>query len=196
MRHGGEEPLRALTDSEREQIAAIVRARSERGDLRQRALALAAVADGLSVASAARRAGYTKGSTVTRLVRRFNARGLAAVEIAPGRGRTATYQAADRQQILDVLQQPPEREADHSATWSLTLLQRRLRASGLPQVSRDTIHQTLRQAGYTYQRTRTWCLTGTARRQRKAGTVTVVDPEAEPKKGGSSRRTARRRRQE
>ena len=61
MRHGGEEPLRALTDSEREQIAAIVRARSERGDLRQRALALAALADGLSVASAARRAGYTKG---------------------------------------------------------------------------------------------------------------------------------------
>jgi transposase len=133
---------------------------------------------------------------VTRLVRRFNARGLEALAIAPGRGRKATYQAADRQQILDVLQQPPEREADQSATWSLTLLQRRLRGDGLPQVSRDTIHQTLRQAGYTYQRTRTWCLTGTARRKRKAGTVTVVDPETEQKKGGSSRRTVRRRRRE
>jgi transposase len=196
MRHGGEEPLRALTDAEREQIAAIVRARSERGDLRQRAVALAAVAEGRSFDAAARRAGYTKGYTVTRLVRRFNTRGLAALEIAPGRGRKATYQAVDRQQILDVLQQPPEREADQSATWSLTLLQRRLRGDGLPQVSRDTIHRTLRQAGYTYQRTRTWCLTGTARRRRKAGTVTVVDPEAEQKKGGSSRRTAGRRRRE
>jgi transposase len=196
MRRGGEEPLRVLSDAEREQIAAIVRARSERGDLRQRAVALAAVADGLSVASAARRAGYTKGYTVTRLVRRFNARGLEALEIAPGRGRKATYQAVDRQQILDVLQQPPQREADQSATWSLTLLQRRLRANGLPQVSRDTIHRTLRQAGYTYQRTRTWCLTGTARRKRKAGTVTVVDPEMEQKKGGSSRRIVRRRRRE
>jgi transposase len=91
MRRGGEEPLRVLSDAEREQVAAIVRARSERGDLRQRAVALAAVAlaavaEGLSVASAARRAGYTKGYTVTRLVRRFNARGLEALEIAPGRG--------------------------------------------------------------------------------------------------------------
>ena len=200
MRQGGEEPLRALTDTEREQMAAIVRARSERGDLRQRAVALLAVAEGQSREAAARRAGYTKGYTVTRLVRRFNAHGLAALEIAPGRGRTATYQAADRQRILDVLQQPPEREADQkqdqSATWSLTLLQRRLRADGLPQVSRDTIHQTLRQAGYTYQRTRTWCLSGTARRKRKAGTVTVVDPEAEQKKGGSSKRTGGRRRRD
>ena len=196
MRRGGEEPLRVLTEAEREQVAAIVRARSERGDLRQRAVALAAVAERLSVASAARRAGYTKGYTVTRLVRRFNARGLEALEIAPGRGRKATYQAVDRQQILDVLQQPPQREADQSATWSLTLVQRRLRGDGLPQVSRDTIHRTLRQAGYTYQRTRTWCLTGTARRKRKAGTVTVVDPEAEQKKGGSSRRTGRRRRRD
>ena len=196
MRHGGEKPLRALTDTEWEQVGAMVRARSERGDLRQRAVALAAVAEGLSAASAARRAGYTKGYTVTRLVRRFNARGLAALEIAPGRGRKATYQAADRQQILDVLQQQPEREADQSATWSLTLVQRRLRATGLEQVSRDTIHRTLRQAGYTYQRTRTWCLTGTARRKRKAGTGTVVDPETEQKKGGSSRRIVRRRRRE
>jgi len=183
MRHGGEEPLRALTDAEREQVAAIVHARSERGDLRQRAVALAAVAEGQSFDAAARRAGYTKGYTVTRLVRRFNARGLAALEIAPGRGRKATYQAADRQRILDVLQQPPEREADQSATWSLTLLQRRLRASGLPQVSRDTIHQTLRQAGYRWQRTRTWCATGSARRRRKRGVVTVTDPAAEQKKG-------------
>ena len=196
MRHGSEEPLRALTDAERDQVAAIVRARSERGDLRQRAVALLAVVEGQSFDAAARRAGYTKGYTVTRLVRRFNARGLEALDIAPGRGRKATYQAVERQQILDVLQQPPEREADQSATWSLTLLQRRLRANGLSQVSRDTIHRTLRAAGYTYQRTRTWCLTGTARRKRKAGTVTVVDPEAEQKKGGSSKRPVGRRRRE
>jgi transposase len=194
MRHGSEEPLRALTDAERDQVAAIVRARSERGDRRQRAVALLAVVEGQSFDAAARRAGYAKGYTVTRLVRRFNARGLEALDIAPGRGRKATYQAADRQRMLDVLQQPPEREADQSATWSLTLLQRRLRASGLPQVSRDTIHQTLRQAGYRWQRTRTWCQTGTARRKRQAGTV--VDPETEQKKGGSSKRPVGRRRRE
>ena len=178
------EPLRELTPAEREHIAAIVRARSERGDVRQRAVALLAVADGQSREAAARLAGYANGSVVSRLVQRVNARGLAALQMAPGRGRKPTYTAAERQQILDVLQEAPDRVQDQSATWSLTLLQRRLRASGLGQVSRDTIHQTLRQAGYSWQRTRSWCPTGTARRKRKAGVVTVTDPATERKKGG------------
>jgi transposase len=183
MRQTVDEPLRALTEAERQRLQALVRARSERMDARQRAVALLAVAQGASREAAARQAGYAHGYTVSRLIDRFNARGLAVLLIAPGRGRKPTYDAAERQQILDVLQQTPNREQDQSATWSLTLLQRRLRASGLPQVSRDTIHQTLRQAGYTWQRTRTWCATGTARRKRKAGMVTVVDPEAEQKRG-------------
>jgi transposase len=149
MRQTAQEPRRALTDAERQQIAAIVRARSERGDLRQRAVALLAVAEGQSREAAARRAGYAHGYTVSRLIGRFNAHGLEALAIAAGRGRKATYQAADRQQLRDALQPPPEREADQSATWSLTPLQQRLRATRLPQVSRDTIHRTLRQAGYT-----------------------------------------------
>jgi transposase len=183
MRQTVDEPLRALTEAERQRLQALVRARSERLDARQRAVALLAVAQGASREAAARQAGYAHGYTVSRLIHRFNARGLAVLLIAPGRGRKPTDDAAERQQILDVLQQTPNREQDQSATWSLTLLQRRLRASGLPQVSRDTIHQTLRQAGYTWQRTRTWCATGTARRKRKAGMVTVVDPEAEQKRG-------------
>jgi hypothetical protein len=91
--------------------------------------------------------------------------------------------AAERQPILDTLQQAPERTTDQRATWSLTLLQRRVRAHGLPQVSRATIHTTGRGAGDRWQRTRTWCPTGTARRQRTAGVVTVTDPEAERKQG-------------
>lgn len=194
MRPTAREPLRALIDAEREHLAALVRASSERVDVQQRAVALLAVGDGQSREVAAQRAGYAHGYTVSRLIQRFNARGLAALEIAPGRGRKARYHAADRQQILDVLQQPPERAQDQSATWSLTLLQRRLRANGLPQVSRDTIQQTLRQAGYSWQRTRSWCPTGTARRKRQQGVVTVVDPAAEQKKGGSSKRTGERKR--
>jgi hypothetical protein len=93
------------------------------------------------------------------------------------------YTAAERQQILDLLQEAPERTSDQSATWSLTLLQRRLRATSLPQVSGDTVHRTLQQARYSWQRTRTWCPTGTARRKRQAGVVTVTDPAAARKKG-------------
>src|SRR5262249_54134564 len=85
--------------------------------------------------------------------------------------RPRRHTAAERQQILDVLQQPPElaelaeRMQDQSATWSLTLVQWRLRANGLPQVSWDTIHQTLRAADYIWQRTRTWRSTGATRRR-------------------------------
>jgi transposase len=194
MRPAAQEPLRALTEAERQQLATLVRARSERVDVQQRAVALLAVAEGQSREAAARRAGYAHGFTVSRLVQRVNAHGLAALEIAPGRGRKPTYPASDRQRILDTLQEPPERATDQSATWSLSLLQRRLRASGLPQVSRDTIHQTLRQAGYSWQRTRSWCPTGTARRKRKGGVVTVTDPAAEQKRAGSSKRTRERKR--
>ncbi len=72
------EPLRELTEAEREHLAALVRARSERGDVRQRAVALLAVAEGQSREAAARRAGYAHG---------YTQRGLAALEIPPGRGR-------------------------------------------------------------------------------------------------------------
>jgi transposase len=187
------QPLRNLTDAERESLSTLARATSERADVRQRAVGLLAVAAGQSYTAAAQRAGYASGEAVSRLVRRVNERGLAALEIAPGRGRKPTYAPAARQQILDTLQQAPARTSDQSATWSLSLLQRRLRASGLPRVSRDTIEKTLRGAGYTWQRTRTWCPTGTARRRRQAGTVPVTDPEAEQPRAGSSRRTGERR---
>jgi transposase len=178
-----EKPLRDLSEAERQHLAVLVRATSERADVRQRAVAVLGVAEGESYTAAARRAGYASGDAVSRLVQRVNQRGLAALEVAPGRGRKPTYSAAERQQILETLQEAPERTTDQSATWSLTLLQRRLRASGLAQVSRDTIHKTVRGAGYSWQRTRTWCPTGTARRTRRSGVVTVVDPEAEAKKG-------------
>src|SRR5262249_17618936 len=40
----------------------------------------------------------------------------------------------------------------------------------------------LQEARSSYQRTRTWCPTGTAQRKRKSGVVTVVDPKTEEKR--------------
>ena len=40
----------------------------------------------------------------------------------------------------------------------------------------------LREAGLSYQRSRSWCPTGAALRKRKSGTVVVTDPDAESKK--------------
>ena len=184
-----QECLRPLTIAEQRELKAIVKASSERVDRVTRATALVAVAGGQSFSAAARAAGYRSPQAVTYLVRRFNQVGLAALRIAAGRGRRPTYDAPARSRIVATAQRPPERKTDGTATWSLSTLQRTLRREGLPRVGATTIRRVLREAGSAYQRTRTWCPTGTAQRKRKAGVVRVVDPQTEEKRGPSSGRT-------
>jgi transposase len=183
------ERLRPLTIAERSELRAIVKASSERVDRAQRATALLAVAGGKTFAAAAEAAGYRSIGAVTYLVRRFNRVGLGALDIAAGRGRRPTYGAAARARIVATAQRAPDRKADGTATWSLSTLERTIRREGLPRVGATTIRRVLRDAGSSYQRTRTWCPTGTAQRKRKAGVVRVVDPQTEEKRGPSSWRT-------
>jgi transposase len=177
-------PLRPLTAQEAATLQRLVKATSERHDRRQRARALLVVSTGASFCDAARQAGYQEPESVSKLVARFNQRGLAALDIARGRGRPATYGPTARARILGMLRRPPQRRADGTATWSLVLLERALRQeAGLEHLSATTIREVLHAAGYTFQRTRSWCPTGTARRVRRTGVVTVVDPQAEQKRG-------------
>src|SRR5215211_2177675 len=188
------ERLRPLAEAERRELAAITKASSARVDRVQRATALLAVAGGQTFAAAAEAAGYRSPQAVTYLVRRFNQVGVGALGIAAGRGRRPTYEAAARARIVATAQRSPDRKADGTATWSLSTLERALRREGLPRVGATTIRRVLRDAGSSYQRTRTWCPTGTARRKRKAGVVRVVDPQAEEKRGPSTGRTGSPRR--
>ena len=179
------EPLRPLTAAERAALERVARASSERADRVARAKALLAVAAGASFTAAARAAGRRSGDAVARLVARFNAIGVDALEPGHGGGPPTRYGADERERILREFRRAPDRERDGTATWSLTTLRRALRRApdGLPTVSTATILATLWKAGYTWQRDRTWCHTGLARRKRKDGTVVdVVDPNATPKK--------------
>jgi len=184
-----QQPLRPLSGAEEQALARLVKAASARRDQVQRGRALQAVARGVSYTQAAQQAGYTDADSVSRLVRRFNQRGLDALTIAPGRGRQPTYGAAARARVVATAQRTPDREEDGTATWSLTTLERTLRQEGLPRIGGTTIRRVLRAAGSSYQRTRTWCPTGTAVRKRKDGPVRVSDPQTEQKRGASSRRT-------
>jgi transposase len=175
--------LRALTAEERETLERVRQAASGRHDAVQRATALLAVAAGASFAAAARAAGYAGGSTVHALVRRFNARGLAALAIAPGRGPKLTDDAATRARVVALAQRPPDRKLDGTATWSLSTRARAAQREFGPAPKARTLAQILRDAGSSSQQTRTWCPTGTAERQRKAGVVRVVDPLTEQKRG-------------
>ena len=177
------EGLRGLTDEERATLARVARQTSGRHDEVRRAAALLAVAAGASFAAAARAAGYAGGSAVHALVKRFNARGLAALAIAPGRGPKRTYDAATRAQVVALAQRPPDRKLDGTATWSLSTLERAVQREIVPAPKARTVAQLLRDAGRSYQKTRTWCPTGTAERKRKAGVVRVVDPLTAQKRG-------------
>jgi hypothetical protein len=53
---------------------------------------------------------------------------------------------------------------------------------GLPKVSEDTIRSVLLEAGFSWQRSRTWCETGQVVRHRKEGKVNVSDPDTSAKK--------------
>jgi transposase len=185
MAHPPKEPLRYLTAAEHRELARVTRAGSERADRVARAKALLAVAEGARFSEAARLAGRRSGDAVAHLVARFNREGLAALDARHGGGPPVQYGGAERERILREVRRPPDREQDGTATWSLTTLQRALRRApdGLPRVSTATLLAVLWEAGYSWQRDRTWCPTGTARRKRRDGTIVeTIDPDATPKK--------------
>jgi transposase len=175
-------PLRPLSAQEERELRRIVKASSERVDVARRARALLAVAAKQPFPQAARVAGFKEARSVSELVERFNAHGLAALVIAAGRGRKPTYTSEQQGRIIAEVRRPPEREVDQTATWSLMTLRRALRQTDLPEIAAETIRQVLHEAGYSYQRTRTWVRTGYALRVRKSGTVTTYDPQTPGKK--------------
>jgi len=176
------EPLRALNEQEERELKRLAKATSERLDIVRRAKALLAVAKGKPFTEAAHEVGLKSGDGVGKLVKRFNAGGLAALSIAAGAGRKPTYTSEQRARIIAEVQRQPDRETDQTATWSLMTLREALRQTDLPAIAAETIREVLHEAGYSYQRTRTWVRTGYALRVRKSGTVTTYDPETPEKK--------------
>lgn len=178
------DPLRALTSAEREWLERISRAQSEPASHVARAKAILAVADGKNYTEAARAAGRKSGDAVSKLVSEFNQHGLAAIQPRHGGGAVAQYGPAERERILTEARRKPEPAQDGTATWSLQTLRRALRRApdGLPGVSEDTIRTVLREAGFSWQRSQTWCETGQVVRKRRRGQATLYDPDTEAKK--------------
>ena len=114
------DPLRPLAAREWDLLERIGRSRAEPASCVARAKALLAVADGRDYTEAARAAGRKSGDAVSHLVSRFNREGVAALEPLHGGGPAPTYTLAE-------VRRTPDREADGTATWSLSTLQRALR---------------------------------------------------------------------
>ena len=175
------DPLRSLSLEERQSLEQLSRSLRESAAKVARAKALLAVAEGESYSEAARFAGRKSGDAVANLVSRFNEEGLAAVTPRHGGGPAVRYDAPARQMILETWQRQPSCEEDGTATWSLSTLRDALHRQGL-KVGRTTLHEVLREAGLSWQRSRSWCETGVVLRKRKAGLVKVRNRDAEAKK--------------
>ena len=177
-------PLRSLTDDEVTVLTKLSRSQSESATRVARAALILAVARGDDYQQAAESIGRRSGDAVSHLVARFNAEGLAALDPRHGGGRAPIYDPPTRERILQEARRQPTPEADGTASWSLTTLQKALRSApdGLPRVSTYTIWRVLHEAGASPQKTRSWCPTGTVLRQRKSGTVVVTDPDTTSKK--------------
>lgn len=178
------DPLRALTDEERECLLLISRSYREPAAPVMRAKALLAVAAAESFTAAATAAGRTSNDAVAQLVSRFNQEGIAALASTHGGGKEPIYAEQERQRILREVERLPDREADSTAGWTLSRLRDALRRApdGLPEVSTYILWRVLHEAGDSWPRDRSWCQTGEVWRQRKSGVVKVTDPDAEAKK--------------
>jgi transposase len=178
------QPLRPLSTDEQCWLEQISRSQSDPASQVSRAKIVLAVAAGASFTAAAHAGGRRSNDAVAHLVARFNHEGIEAIVPRHGGGQPRTYTPADRQRILDHARRQPSREADGTATWSLSTLRQSLRTApdGLPHVSTGTIRAVLREAGWSWQRSRSWCDTGKVVRRRKSGPVEVTDPDAEAKK--------------
>lgn len=178
------DPLRPLAKDEHEALTRLSRSSAAPAAQVTRAKLLLLVAGGADYQEAAHAVGRSSGDAVSALVARFNRAGLEALVPRHGGGRRLAYDEQARARILREAQRTPTPENDGTASWSLATLQKTLRQApdGLPAVSTYTIWEVLHEAGYSYQRNRTWCPTGFALRQRKAGVATVTDPDAGPKK--------------
>jgi transposase len=178
------DPLRPLTPDERTELTRLSRSQTAPAAEVDRARALLAIADGAIYTAAAHLVGRGHNETISAWVSRFNREGLAAVRPHHGGGPRLRYGAEAQHRILAEWARSPQREQDGTATWSLSLLQKALRqaSDGLPRVSTFTIWRTLHEAGLSWQKSRTWCETGVALRNRKSGIARVSDPDAPAKK--------------
>jgi len=178
------DPLRPLTEEERDWLERISRSQAEPASHVARAKQILAVADGDHYTEAAEKSGRISGDAVSHLISRFNEEGMNAILPRHGGGPAVKYGVEERERILREARRKPSPEADGTASWSLSLLRQALQKApdGLPEVSEDTIRTVLLEAGFSWQKTRSWCETGQVVRRRKRGKVVVTDPDTTPKK--------------
>lgn len=94
---------------------------------------------------------------VRRVIREFNADGMASLHPRTGGGRPRKIDEATRARIVAIALAHPQDLGQAETHWSLRRLRRYLiRATVVKTISREQLRRILHAAGVTHQRTRTW----------------------------------------
>lgn len=160
-----------FSSGQRDEVDRAARAHSD-AHVRSRALAVRAVALGYTRRQVAAMLPLTACS-VGQATSAYCERGLAAFEIAPGRGRRS---AVDDEQVLSCLRRSPERFGHDCNRWTLRLLAQT--CPSLRGMSGPGVLKVLHRLGFRYQHGQPW--------------IHGPDPRYEGKKT-PSKRPARRR---
>ena len=166
--------VRELSDAERAQLEATLRARSAFTLRRAQIVRLSAsgrppraIADGLGGAR----------QTVRNAIRAFNARGLAALTAGSSRPKSAArvLDGARLEQLRAILHQAPRAFGQARSTWTLALLAQVAHEQGLsPTVlSGETIRQALLRLGVGWKRAKCWLTSPDPAYARKKGAATA-----------------------
>lgn len=184
MNPGRKEPLRTLTETERNELVHVSQSHTDEASRVAHAKEILAVAAGETYSKAAFVAGRCSRGSISTLVTRFNQEGLAALSPRHAGGRPKVYDDTKKNRIVDEFRRVPDRKEDGTSVWSIETLKKALRrtSNDLPKVGHRTVWETLHDAGYSWQKDRSWCMTGKVLRKRKSGIVEVIDPDKEAKK--------------
>jgi transposase len=115
----------------------------------RRLLALAAIRDGMSREDAARVGGMDR-QTLRDWVHAFNERGIDGLINAPLPGRPSKLSAAQKAEILALVEQGPDPEKDGIVRWRCADLARIAKDRFGVSVDEDTIGRVLRELGFSH----------------------------------------------
>lgn len=121
-----------------------------------RAHIVLASAQGMKVPEISKRYHYSE-RWVREIIHKFNAKGMEAIFPNWGSGRPPTFTEEQKAKIVEVALSRPHDLGLPFTQWSLTKLQEYVIKEGIVEsISDERIRQILRNAGITYQRSKTW----------------------------------------
>jgi transposase len=145
--------VRELSPEEGARLKSISR-KAKYQSKRQRAIILLASATGMSASQIAAMA-RTDESHVRKVIHAFNAEGFSSLDPDYRGGRPKKTTPAQRDRIIAVARARPDTQGVALTRWSLAKLAEHLTGLGIA-LCEEALRQTLRAAGLSHQRTRSW----------------------------------------